>query len=118
MVARKWRNAAGRRRWAGALVGLWMGIAAAGTPGYEAPPSALHVPSPDWRDQVIYFVMTDRFADGDRGNDDQGAGEFDPADGSRYSGGDLAGLTARLDYIPDLRATALWITRPVADEWL
>src|SRR5512147_328823 len=25
----------------------------------------LHVPSPDWRDQIIYFMMTDRFADGD-----------------------------------------------------
>ena len=25
----------------------------------------LHVPSPEWRDQVIYFAMIDRFADGD-----------------------------------------------------
>lgn len=38
----------------------------------------LHVPSPDWRDQVIYFVMTDRFADGDPSNNDQGAGEYGP----------------------------------------
>jgi hypothetical protein len=35
----------------------------------------LHVPSPDWRDQILYFVMTDRFADGDPANTDQGAGE-------------------------------------------
>ncbi|MFO0121337.1 MAG: hypothetical protein ACK520_02555 [Inhella sp.] len=32
-------------------------------------------PSPDWRDQVVYFVMTDRFDDGNPGNNDQGAGE-------------------------------------------
>ena len=51
------------------------------TPG--RPEAALHVPSPDWRDQVIYFVMTDRFDDGDPANNDQRAGEFDPADRAR-----------------------------------
>jgi hypothetical protein len=46
-------------------------------PGTKAPPAApLHVPSPDWRDQIIYFVLTDRFADGDPSNNDQGAGEY------------------------------------------
>lgn len=49
----------------------------------------LHVPSPDWRDQIIYFMMTDRFADGDPTNNDQGAGEYDPQDFSRFNGGDL-----------------------------
>ena len=43
------------------------------------PSSAQHLPSPDWRDQVIYFAMIDRFADGDPGNNDQGVGEYDPA---------------------------------------
>lgn len=78
----------------------------------------LHVPSPDWRDQVIYFVMTDRFADGDPKNNDQGAGEYNPADRSRFSGGDLAGLRQRLDYIQGLGATAVWVTPPVANQWL
>jgi glycosidase len=84
-----------------------------------SPPSdgPLHVASPDWRDQVIYFAMIDRFDDGDPGNNDQGAGEFDPADGARYSGGDLAGLRRRLDYIQALGATTLWITPPVAHRW-
>lgn len=77
----------------------------------------LHVPSPDWRDQVIYFAMIDRFDDGDPSNNDQGAGEFDPSSGAHYSGGDLAGLTRRLDYIQGLGATALWITPPVAHQW-
>lgn len=78
---------------------------------------ALHVPSPDWRDQVIYFVLTDRFDDGDPRNNDQGAGEYDPRDPARYSGGDLAGVARRLGYIRGLGATAVWITPPVAHQW-
>src|ERR1035437_1639884 len=77
----------------------------------------LQVASPDWRDQVIYFVMTDRFMDGDKSNDDQGRGEFNPKDGNLYSGGDLAGIREKLDYIQGLGATAVWITPPVANVW-
>lgn len=76
-----------------------------------------HVPSPDWRDQIVYFVMLDRFDDGDARNNDQGAGEYDPADRRRYSGGDLPGLTRRLDYVQGLGATVVWITPPVAHQW-
>ncbi len=71
----------------------------------------------DWRDQVIYFAMIDRFDDGDARNNDKGAGEHDPRDRRRFSGGDLAGLTRRLDYIAGLGATAVWITPPVANQW-
>lgn len=71
----------------------------------------------DWRDDVVYFAMIDRFDDGDPRNNDQGAGEYDPRDGRRYSGGDLAGLRRRLDYIRGLGATALWTTPPVANQW-
>jgi len=78
----------------------------------------LHRPSPDWRDQVLYFVVTDRFADGDATNNDQGAGEYRPGDRTRYQGGDLRGLTQRLGYIRGLGATGLWITPPVANQWL
>jgi glycosidase len=76
-----------------------------------------HVPSPDWRDQVVYFVMLDRFDDGDPANNDQRAGEFDPASGAHFSGGDLAGVRRRIDYIRGLGATAVWITPPVANQW-
>ncbi|WP_036139133.1 alpha-amylase family glycosyl hydrolase [Aerolutibacter daejeonensis] len=85
--------------------------------GASASSGALHVPSPDWRDQVIYFAMIDRFDDGDPRNNDQGKGEFDPRDGARYSGGDLRGLARRLDYIRGLGATAVWVTPPVAHQW-
>ena len=100
------------RRGAGGALAVMLALASA-----HASADALHVPSPDWRDQVIYFVMTDRFDDGDASNNDQGAGEYDPADSRRYSGGDLRGITRRLDYVRGLGATALWITPPVANQW-
>jgi glycosidase len=78
----------------------------------------LHTPSPDWRDQIIYFVVTDRFEDGNPANNDQGSGEFDPTKRSRFSGGDLAGVTKRLDYIQGLGATAVWVTPFVENQWL
>ena len=89
----------------------------------QAPPKEtsdepmLHVPSPDWRDQIIYFLMTDRFNDGDPSNNDQGAGEYDPAHESHYSGGDIQGIIEQLDYIQALGATAVWTTPIVANQW-
>jgi glycosidase len=77
----------------------------------------LHVPSPDWRDQVIYFLMTDRFEDGNPSNNDQGVGLYKPQKESHYSGGDLLGVKKRLDYIQGLGATSVWITPPVANQW-
>src|SRR5262249_20745398 len=79
----------------------------------------LNVASPVWEEQVIYLVMTDRFANGDKTNDDKHMGEFDPTDvnGSKYSGGDLQGIIDHLDYIQGLGATAIWITPPVANMW-
>jgi len=77
----------------------------------------LHVPSPEWQDQIIYFLMTDRFADGDSSNNDQGAGVYDPAKESHYSGGDIQGVIDQLDYIQNLGATAVWMTPIVANQW-
>jgi glycosidase len=77
----------------------------------------LHRPSPAWPDQVLYFVVTDRFDDGDPANDDQHAGEFDPADTAKYNGGDFRGLERRLDYIRGLGATGVWVTPPVLNRW-
>jgi glycosidase len=82
-----------------------------------AEPPAVPAGAVDWRDQVVYLVMIDRFADGDPTNNDQGQGEYDPADPRKFSGGDLAGLRQRLDYIRGLGASAIWITPPVANRW-
>ncbi|MEO1573877.1 MAG: alpha-amylase family glycosyl hydrolase [Pseudomonadota bacterium] len=98
---------------------LWLNSCA--TPTTPATPAQdellLHVPSPDWRDQVIYFLMTDRFDDGDPSNNDQGVGEYDPTRESHYSGGDIQGVIDRLDYIERLGATAVWLTPIVANQW-
>jgi len=103
-------------------MGRWLGwaclsVALAGPGQAAAGEAALHVPSPDWRDQVLYFVLTDRFADGDPSNDDQHAGEFDPADPAKYNGGDLRGLERHLDYIHGLGATGVWLSPPVLNRW-
>jgi alpha-amylase len=64
------------------------------------------VPQQSWRDAILYFVVLDRYADGDTAND---AG-VDRRNPGGWHGGDLAGLTAHLDEIADLGATAIWIT--------
>jgi len=46
-------------------------LALALTGAAQSRPLKLHVPSPDWRDQIGYLVMTDRFTDGDAKNNDQ-----------------------------------------------
>jgi len=63
-------------------------------------------PQRDWSDAIIYFVITDRFADGDRSNNM----DVDPGNPGGWHGGDFAGLEAELDEIASLGATAIWIT--------
>src|SRR5678815_4022294 len=66
-------------------------------------------------DEVIYFVLPDRFENGDPSNDRGGlSGDrlttgFDPTHKGFYHGGDIKGLIDRLDYIQGLGATALWV---------
>ncbi|MFZ9801332.1 MAG: alpha-amylase family glycosyl hydrolase, partial [Burkholderiaceae bacterium] len=74
----------------------------------------------DWRDQIVYFVLLDRFDDGDPSNNWQGPrhlGIYDPRRSDRYSGGDLKGLERRLDYIAGLGMSAVWISPPVRQQW-
>ncbi|HEU5068237.1 MAG TPA: alpha-amylase family glycosyl hydrolase [Sphingomicrobium sp.] len=67
------------------------------------------------QDEVVYFVVPDRFENGDPSNDRGGlSGDrlhtgFDPTDKGFYHGGDLKGLTSRLGYIQGLGATAIWV---------
>lgn len=68
--------------------------------------------------QVFYFVLTDRFENGSTANDTGGipggpdVSGFDPTRKSHFHGGDLVGLTSKLDYIKGLGTTAIWITPP------
>lgn len=56
---------------------------------------------------VIYLVMTDRFADGDPSNDEPG---YSPDAPRGWHGGDFAGIREHLDYLQKLGVTALWTT--------
>ena len=60
----------------------------------------------DWRDQVIYQIVIDRFANGDPNNDINVA----PSIPGRYHGGDWQGVIDHLDYLQTLGVTALWIS--------
>jgi glycosidase len=83
------------------------GAAPPSSPSASAPSARVSItPQESWRDAVLYFVITDRFADGDPGNDRN----VDRNAKGTFHGGDLKGLTAHLDEIADLGATALWIT--------
>ena len=65
-------------------------------------------------DEVIYFVLPDRFANGDTANDlggypnDRLVSGYDPTHKGFYHGGDLKGLTEKLDYIQGMGVTAIW----------
>lgn len=75
-----------------------------GAPAARSGPVSVQ-PQQGWDDAVIYFVLVDRFADGDPANNQH----VDRANPGGWHGGDLAGLTQQLDEIADLGATAIWI---------
>ncbi|WP_404374064.1 alpha-amylase family glycosyl hydrolase [Sphingomonas sp. MMS24-J45] len=109
-----------------ALLALAAAAIAAPVSATEAPPASVAVPTaaaapaPSFRDrlpqdEVIYFVLPDRFDNGDPSNDrgglkgDRLVTGFDPTAKGFYHGGDLKGLIRRLDYIQHLGATAIWV---------
>lgn len=67
----------------------------------------------DFRDETIYLAITDRFVDGDSGNNNIYGDEYKPGNLRYYQGGDFRGLIDNLDYIKGLGFTAVWITPPV-----
>jgi alpha-amylase len=77
-----------------------------------------------WEEDVIYFMMTDRFHDGDPENNEPAGvmeGIYDPKQENidLYHGGDFRGIEkALLDgYFNDLGVTAIWITPPLKNAW-
>ncbi|MGW8328676.1 pullulanase-type alpha-1,6-glucosidase [Streptomyces sp. NPDC055897] len=92
---------------------------ATAAPGPPAPPGDARLAAAPARHDAtreqFYFVLPDRFANGDRANDQGGlTGSrartgYDPTDKGFYQGGDLVGLTRRLDYIKGLGTTAIWL---------
>ena len=72
----------------------------------------------DWDEAVIYFMVTDRFFDGnDKNNtasnteeDGEQVNTFNKDNPGMYHGGDFAGLTQKLDYLDELGINTVWIT--------
>ena len=67
-----------------------------------------------WDNVNCYFVLTDRFYNGDTSNDNSytrtNPGSVPQV--ATFHGGDIAGLTAKLDYFESLGVNAIWITAP------
>ena len=82
----------------------------------------------DLAGERFYFVMPDRFANGDPGNDRGGLqgpeaddpmrSGFDPTHRGFYHGGDLAGLRSKLDYLQNMGVTAIWMTPMFRNRWV
>ncbi len=89
-------------------------------PGVQVAALATVMPRSPLSQDSIYFVMTDRYANGDIRNDHGSAavagglasGGFKPSDPGYFHGGDLKGLTRNLDRVKRLGFTAVWITPP------
>jgi glycosidase len=100
-----WRSAS--------LAGLLWLAACTNDVASDGPPAP--APARIAEDEIVYFVLPDRFENGRPDNDRGGlTGDrlvtgFDPAHKGFYHGGDIAGLTRRLDYIQGLGVTAIWL---------
>ncbi|MGZ4353889.1 MAG: alpha-amylase family glycosyl hydrolase [Gaiellaceae bacterium] len=112
-----------------AFAAIALGLSFGGGAATPAPPrgaelAALAQPgtAPSLAFDRIYFVLTDRYANGDPSNDRGGlTGSrsqtgYDPTDPGWFHGGDFKGLTQGLQRIKDLGFNAIWITPPVANQ--
>jgi glycosidase len=102
-----------------AVLGAALAAAPAGAapePGEHGGLPASHSLRAPVTDENFYFVMADRFENGDTGNDTGGlTGDrlttgFDPTSKAFYNGGDLRGMLQQIDYIRGLGTTSIWLT--------
>jgi glycosidase len=103
-------------RFAGGAAPVW--LATTGAAQWTDEPSAISLATAainKARAEQFYFLLPDRFANGDPRNDRGGltgdwlATGYDPTDKGFYHGGDLKGVMDRLDYIQGLGTTAVWL---------
>ncbi|MEZ4359671.1 MAG: alpha-amylase family glycosyl hydrolase [Kofleriaceae bacterium] len=84
-------------------------------PPGDAPPEPVAIPGSFVDNPIVYFVLTDRFLDGDpRNNRSYGRAPDGENEIGTFHGGDLAGLTRKLEegYFRELGVNALWISAP------
>jgi glycosidase len=91
-------------------------VAPSGTTSFELPIEAREMKLRRFqglsKDDVIYLIMPDRFANGDPTNDSpaEAPGTLDRAKPHAYHGGDLRGITDHLSYLKELGVNTLWLT--------
>lgn len=88
-------------------------VAFAPAASVAASPAAQTRPvDPFWKNAIVYFLMTDRFANGDPSNDEPGGRKKDADLLRGFEGGDLQGVTAKLreGYFDALGVEAIWTT--------
>ncbi|MFC0272256.1 pullulanase [Metabacillus herbersteinensis] len=68
----------------------------------------------DWDEAVVYFMLTDRFFDGDDSNNDPYKIGYDQSKMGTYQGGDFKGITQKIDYLDKLGINTIWIN-PIVD---
>src|SRR5262245_44923497 len=91
----------------GPLVALAvLGLIGCAGPYDEDFPTTAVMNGGDWRDEIIYQVLIDRFANGDINNDHRVV----PSSLGRHQAGDWQGLIDHLDYLAALGVTTLWIS--------
>ena len=85
-----------------------------------AGPGVFTLQGQDFKKQVIYEIITDRFVDGDTSNNNssQSSGLYDSTrtNWQAYWGGDLAGIQSKMTYLKGLGITAIWISPPVNND--
>lgn len=82
-----------------------------------------YFPSPEeWEDQILYFLLVDRFSNGQEKEKYNPATDFENAlkndksarswheFGDRWNGGTISGITSKIDYLKQLGVTAIWIS--------
>ncbi|MCS3433962.1 alpha-amylase [Klebsiella sp. BIGb0407] len=68
----------------------------------------------NWHNATVYFVLTDRYVNGNPDNDHSYGRQKDGMQEiGTFHGGDLQGLTSKLDYLQQLGVNALWISSPL-----
>ncbi|MDX6040451.1 alpha-amylase [Scandinavium lactucae] len=68
----------------------------------------------NWHNATVYFVLTDRYVNGDPANDSSyGRHKDGLQEIGTFHGGDLQGLASKLDYLQQLGVNALWISSPL-----
>ena len=76
--------------------------------GTNLPEGALKDGFLRWEGKTVYYVVTDRFANGDKANDQ----DTDPSNIEAFHGGDYQGVIEKLDYLKDLGVDCIWLSCP------